>query len=149
MKALICPTSNLRIDKNIVRITGFLIAVLIAVYTFTGAVYLMVLIAADYFIRAFTSVKFGPVSWLAYKISKAMDIARKSIDKAPKIFAARVGFLFAFTLMLLFFVDITASINVGIALMCFALLESIFDICVGCLVYTHIVYPVFGRTKVS
>lgn len=149
MKTLICPTSKQRIDKNIVRITGFLIAVLIAVYTFTGAVYLMVLIAADYFIRAFTMMKFGPLSWLAYKISSVMDIARKNIDKAPKIFAARVGFLFAFTLTMLFFVDSAASIAVGIALMSFALLESIFDICVGCLVYTHLVYPLFGRTKVS
>ena len=145
MKALICPMSDLRINKNIVRITGFMIAAMIAVYAFTGAVYIVLIITLDYFIRAFTNFKFSPLSWLAGKINTALGLSPKKIDKAPKIFAARVGFLFAFTSMLLFFINPVAGIIIGLSLMSFALLESVFDICVGCLVYTHIVLPVFEK----
>ena len=67
------------------------------------------------------------------------------IDKAPKIFAARVGFLFALASALLFFISLSASLVVALTLMCFALLESVFNLCVGCLVYTFIVFPLFHR----
>jgi selenocysteine lyase/cysteine desulfurase len=35
----------------------------------------------------------------------------------------------------------------GLTLMVFALLESLFDLCVGCLVYTYIIWPVFGKAS--
>jgi hypothetical protein len=145
VKAVVCPISSLRINGNAVRITGFMMAAMIALYAFTDSIYFLLAIAIDYFIRAATPVKYSPFSWLASKIADAFHLANHPIDKAPKIFAARVGFLFAFTAALLYFINPTASLVVALSLMFFALLESVFDLCVGCIVYAYVVLPVFGE----
>ena len=144
MKSLICPLSTMRTDRNIVRITGLMMAAMIALYVITGQIVFVVVIAIDYFIRAFTAVQYSPFSWLACQAAKLLRLQPKPIDKAPKIFAARVGFLFSLATVVLFFVFPAASLVVGLSLMGFALLESVFDFCVGCVVYTYIVLPVFG-----
>lgn len=119
-------------------------AAMIALYAFTGLVFFVVAITIDYFIRAFTPLQYSPFSWSACRIVRLSKLPQKQIDKAPKIFAARVGFLFALATVVFYFVFPTVSLIVGLALMSFALLESVFDFCVGCVVYTYVVLPVFG-----
>lgn len=145
MKTLICPISPMRIDRTVVRITGLMMALMIALYIYTGQIHFVTVIVLDYFIRAWTPLPHSPFSWLARAMADAFQLPRNPIDKAPKIFAARVGFLFALTTVVLFYVHPLGSLLVGAALMGFALLESVFDICVGCLVYTYVVLPLFGE----
>ena len=116
-------------------------AAMIGLYTYTGAIFLVIVIAIDFFLRAFTSLKHSPFSWLALQVARVFGLPGKEIDKAPKIFAARVGLLFALAMVVLHYIHSTSSVVIGLALMGFALLESIFNVCVGCLVYTYIVYP--------
>ena len=145
MQALICPFSTQRVSKNVVRITGFMMALMIGLYALTGLNYFLILITIDYFIRAFTAVSYSPFSWLAHQLSHIFNWPDKQIDKAPKIFASRVGFLFAVTATGLFYLFPFASLTVALILMGFATLESVFDICVGCLVYSYVVFPFFGK----
>jgi hypothetical protein len=145
LKSIACPISPLRINGNVVRITGFMMATMIALYAFTGSIYFIFAIAIDYLIRAATPAKYSPFSWLASKIADTFNLNNHPIDKAPKIFAARVGFLFAFTAAVLYFINPTASLVVALILMFFALLESVFDVCVGCMVYTYVVLPILGE----
>jgi hypothetical protein len=146
MKALICPVSTQRINRNVVRITGFMMATMIALYAITGSIYFIIAITIDYFIRAFTSLKYSPFSWLAYQITQLFKLKEIQIDKAPKIFASRVGFLFALATVILYYFHPTSSLIVGLTLMGFALLESVFDFCVGCVVYTYVVLPIFKES---
>lgn len=146
MKTLICPLSTMRVDRNVVRITGLMMAAMIALYAITGQIIFIIVIAVDYFIRAFTPMRYSPFSWMACQIARLLKLDQKPIDKAPKIFAARVGFLFALATVILYFNYPVASLVVGLLLMSFALLESVFDFCVGCVVYTYIVLPVFGAS---
>lgn len=146
MKALICPVSTQRINRNVVRITGFMMATMIALYAITGSIYFIIAITIDYFIRAFTSLKYSPFSWLAYQITRLFKLKEIQIDKAPKIFASRVGFLFALATVILYYFHPTSSLIVGLTLMGFALLESVFDFCVGCVVYTYVVLPIFKES---
>ena len=145
MRTLICPLSSMRIDRNVIRLTGLMMAMLIALYVATDNIWFIGLIVVDYFIRAFTAAEFSPFSWLSLRLARLLRLSYDPIDKAPKIFAARVGFLFAVVTLLLFFVNPMASLAVGLCLMGFALLESVLDICVGCLVYTYVVLPLFGN----
>lgn len=145
LKDVVCPLSPLRINGNVARITGLLMAAMLACYALTGSLYFILVIAIDYFIRAATPMPYSPFSWLAAKIVAAFKLNNHPIDKAPKIFAARVGFLFAFTATILYFVNPAASLVVALILMFFALLESVFDFCVGCIVYTYVVLPVFSK----
>jgi hypothetical protein len=146
MKALICPVSTQRINRNVVRITGFMMATMITLYAITGSIYFIIAITIDYFIRAFTSLKYSPLSWLAGQITRLFKLKEIQIDKAPKIFASRVGFLFALATVILYYFHPTSSLIVGLTLMGFALLESIFDFCVGCVVYTYVVLPIFKES---
>lgn len=144
MRTLICPMSPQRINHSVVRLTGAMMALLIMLYAATGSSLFLMLAAGDYAIRAWTTLPYSPFSWLAARMSTLLHLPGGQINKAPKVFAARVGFLFALTATLLAFVLPVAALAVALTLMVFALLESIFDICVGCLVYTYVVYPLFG-----
>ena len=147
MKNLVCPTSPLRINENVARMTGFMMATMMALYAFTGSIALIMVIVLDYFVRAFTTLKYSPASWLASGIVQHLRLPEVPIDKAPKIFAARVGFLFAAAALGLFSIEHRISVTVGLILMGFALLESVFNVCVGCVVYTYLVLPIFHRRK--
>jgi hypothetical protein len=141
MQSIICPISSERISRHVVRMTGFMMALMIALYLLTGNIAFIMAIVIDYFIRAFTALPYSPFSWLAQRIVRRAGWKPNQIDKAPKIFAARVGWLFAAATAVLYFIAPPASMIVGAALMSFALLESVKDLCVGCLVYTVVVLP--------
>jgi hypothetical protein len=145
MKSLICPISPLRVNRKVVRITGFFMAAMIALYAFTGNIYFVAAIVLDYGVRAFTPMPYSPFSWLAQQVVAALKLPVHYQDKAPKIFAARVGFLFALATVALYPIYPIASLAVGLTLMCFALLEALVDLCVGCLVYTYVVWPLLGE----
>ncbi|WP_420627979.1 DUF4395 domain-containing protein [Candidatus Leptofilum sp.] len=145
MRTLICPISTQRISRHVVRLTGLMMATMIALYLLTGNIAFIMAIVVDYFIRAFTTLPYSPFSWVAMQITRQANWPPKQIDKAPKIFAARVGWLFAVGTAVLYFIAPPASLIVGATLMAFALLESVFDFCVGCVVYTYIVLPLVGE----
>lgn len=147
--SLICPVSTERVYRDVVRMTGFMMASMIALYVVTGSIYFIAIIAMDYFIRAFTPLRYSPFSGVAQQVARRIHVRRAQLDKAPKIFAARVGFLFALSTLILHFIYPVASVPVGLTLMAFALLESVFDICMGCLVYTYIVLPIFRPQDVA
>ena len=143
MKKIICPISNEKIEEASVRITGFLIVILLTTSIWYGTRVLMGLVVLDYFSRAFTNWPAGPITWLAQRLSYLLTRTFKFIDKAPKIFAARVGFLFAICGLALSFTAPMASNIVLVTLALFAGLESIFNLCMGCIVYTHVVLRIY------
>lgn len=145
MRTLLCPISPLRVKRSVVRITGLMMASLIALFATTGNPLFLILCVTDYAIRAFTPLTHSPFSALADRLASALNLSDERINKASKIFAARVGFLFGFTALLLTPVQPAVALGVALALMVFALLESVFDLCVGCLVYTYIVFPLLGE----
>lgn len=145
MNSLICPVSKEKVNKSVVRITALFIATFVAVYALTGNLYFILGITIDFVIRAFTSAKFSPLSFLAHKTAYLLKIKPQFIDKAPKLFASRVGFLFSVATIALFPINIVASVIVSLILMSFALLEAVFDFCMGCVVYTYVVLPLNSR----
>lgn len=147
MKNLICPVSPERINENTARVNGFLVATTVALFASTRNISLIGVLLVDFFIRAFTSLKYSPSSWLSSQIVKRLQLPEVKTAKAPKIFAARVGFLFAAATLGFFAINRRVSVAISFVLMGFALLESVFNFCVGCLVYTYVVFPVFGKRQ--
>lgn len=144
---VVCPISSNRVDSNVSRLTAFLIVILLAVYLFTGFQTIIALIAIDYLIRAAFSPKYSPMKWLAELISRLIKIPIKMVDAAPKLFASRIGVLFAVTALLLSQTYVFASATVATILLVFAFLDSVFDFCFGCLAYHYIVFPLFGKNQ--
>ena len=141
MRSLICPISPLRVNENVVRVTALLIVTLTLLYVVTGSPLIVLLLAVDFYIRAFTTLRYSPLSWTAHQVNRWLKLPAHMTDKAKKIFAARVGFLFAVAILGLSFVHVPSSIALSLVLVVFATLECVFNICVGCLVYTYLIFP--------
>lgn len=141
MNSLICPISVEKINKNVVRINGALVVLSVLLYILIGSIWIMVFLLVDFIIRGFTSIKGSPYSFVAKKLNHMIGLKPIMIDKAPKLFASRVGAVFALTSVSLYLISPTSSMVVASVLMFFAFLEAVFDFCVGCVVYTYIVLP--------
>jgi len=140
---LICPVSNETIDKRTSRVGAGLTAVVLVVYAATGVWPLLVLVVADYIIRVFTTRR-SPVALAGRTVLRVAHVAPKPMNKAPKIFAWRIGFLLAVASLACLAVSPTASAVVAVALATFNVLDGVFNLCVGCVIYTYLVLPRFG-----
>ena len=144
MKQLVCPVSNERINERLTRLNAFFTILIVAAgFVFNSVIFPLVLLA-DFFIRAFTRSKYSPVSFVSAGLARLLHLSKKPIDKAPKIFAARLGFLMTLAIATLFLLQLyTASMVVAGILVFFATLESAFGICVGCIIYTYFILPLY------
>lgn len=141
---IICPISIERIDSNVSRLTVFLNVVLMLAFMFTLQSAFIYIVAIDYFIRAALDVKYSPIRWVSLGIINGLHLKKKPIDLAQKIFASRLGFLCAFaSSILIAFNQTAASVYVAGFLMILSTLDSVFNLCVGCLIYNYIVYPFY------
>jgi Domain of unknown function (DUF4395) len=144
MNHLICPISTQRIDSNVSRITIFLNVVLMVVYIITKNPIFLYATTIDYFIRAFFKVEWSPIRYIAISLAKGFQLGSKPIDLAQKIFASRLGFLCAIAGLILFYTgSFTASIVITAFLMTLSTLDSVGNLCVGCLIYNYIIYPFY------
>jgi hypothetical protein len=144
MKQLICPVSNERINERLTRLNAFFTILLIASgFIFNSIIFLVVLLA-DFFIRAFTRSKLSPVNFLSSSLLNLLNLSKRPIDKAPKIFAARMGFIMTLAIALLSLLQFyTASLIVAGILVFFATLEFTLGICVGCYIYSYFILRLY------
>jgi len=102
MKQIVCPISKDKVNEQVVRLNAIIgVLLVIAGFAFDSAFYMLFLMS-DFFIRAFTPARFSPISFVSHWITNTMRLGDKQIDKAPKIFAARLGFLLLLVLNILF-----------------------------------------------
>jgi len=143
LKELICPVSPERVDENRVRVTALGVVIIMGSYLITGNAVFPAILVVDFFIRAFTHLRFSPLSWLAHHIVNSIGTQPVMIDKAPKVFAARIGMtLTLLTTLGAVFNWYLMSYITGSVLILFAFLECGLNFCMGCWVYTYLVYPV-------
>lgn len=144
MKQILCPISDKKIDEKLTRLNAFWgILLIVAGFAF-NSVFFFGFLMADFFIRAFTSAKFSPISYASHIMANALNLGKKNIDKAPKIFAARLGFIMSLTITVLFLLNLsTAALIVGGILVFFSTLEFVLAICMGCIMYTYLILPFY------
>lgn len=147
MKNLVCPISDQRVNEQVTRINALLTVVVVVLAFVLNSVWLLAFLMADFFIRAFTDVKYSPISFTSHSVRNALSLSVKMIDKAPKIFAARMGFLMSTMIAIFYIFNLTAAaVIVASVLIFFATLEFAFGICVGCMIYTYLILP-FYKSK--
>lgn len=146
MLHIVCPVSSKQIDSNASRLTVFVNTVLMIVFMFTLEPILLYIVSVDYFIRAAGLKKFSPIGFLSGKAVKMMGIKPKMIDMAQKVFASRLGFLCALggTIFILLGWPIASMSIIGFFIV-LTTLDSVFDVCVGCLIYNFLVFPWIGH----
>lgn len=136
---LSCPISAERINENVVRIIAFMVAVIATACLIFANYWAIVFLIFDFASRAFTSGKFSLLRFIAMKIDQKLALPKQMKDLAPKKFAATLGFVFCLLITAMFLFDFPLAVMVFTAVMVlFALLESLFAICVGCYVYSFL-----------
>lgn len=139
---LVCPVSKERVDENRVRVTALGVVAVMGAFFVTEKALFPALLVVDFFIRAFTKLPYSPLSWLGHIIVRMAGTRPVFIDKAPKVFAARIGFLLTLIITVATLLNLALlSYIVGATLVLFAFLECGLNFCMGCWVYTVIVYP--------
>lgn len=140
---LVCPISNVRIDRNVVRVNGLITTGLLVAYVFTRSPWLAVPIALDFVLRARMSGPTSPMTHVAGLVARALRLPPRAMDKAPKVFASRLGLCLAMGAAITHFVAPAAAPWLAGTLAIFAGLESVFDLCVACVIYTYVALPLY------
>lgn len=142
LKEIVCPLSTEEVDERASRVTAAWTAALLVVYGLSGSWVLLAIVSFDFAVRVGTRRR-APLSWLACGVTRAFGLAQRPVNKGPKMFAWRIGLamcLFAFVLLPL---APTASVGIAWALAGFALVDGVFNVCVGCVLYTYVISPRF------
>lgn len=149
MKNIICPISPNRVQEHIPRIIALMIVLSLLSFIATGFLPFAIIALADFAARAFRVDKYSIFSRFAKLASIAFNIESDEIDKAPKIFASRLGFIFTLSIVVIALLgeQQLASIISGL-LIALALLESTLSICVGCYIYTWFVLPFYKNAEI-
>jgi len=134
-----CPVDFVTINENQARLTAFQTLVWVIVWFFTGFVVIPACLAIDFLLRAANYGKFSPLNIISGFLVRRLSIPNRPVDRAPKRFAAWVGFLFLTAIFVLsvFQLGLAAEIVAGVLLI-FAALEAFARFCAGCYVYTFL-----------
>lgn len=141
--SFICPVSNIKINEYTARLTNFTMVVLLVLYIFLKIEYLLFITTFDYLFRSFLNIKYSPVSFAYNMLFKLINAPVKLKDKAPKVFASRVGFLLSATALVLFYFYPLGSLTAAGVLAFCSFMDSVFNYCFGCLIYYKIVLPFY------
>lgn len=135
------PKNNKYVDEHVVRMVAAQAVVITALTLYISSAWPALFLAIDFFIRAFT-VYPSPLAFVAKKIVHASGFKSKPIFAPPKKFAALLGFVFSVSITLLLLGYTYTAIVIGVVLIVCAVLESVFNICLGCYVFNWIVAPI-------
>jgi hypothetical protein len=145
MKAIICPVSSERIPALVPRFTA-LFVVLLLLFGLYIHMAVLGLLVVDFYLRGFTSGRQSVLAMASRWIYSISGAHSPMVDKAPKLFAARLGFVFsAFIFMSVIGGFSTVAFYLSVGLIVFALMECVFNFCVGCLLYSWFVAPYLSR----
>jgi hypothetical protein len=148
MRNIVCPISTERIAEHVPRITALYVLATLIIYLMTGFVPLLLFLLVDFIMRGAGIGQFSVLHVLASGTSKGLSLKSGLIDKAPKLFAARLGAFVIGLAVVFHLVSLTSvAVLLSSAVIFFAALESAFNFCVGCHVYNFIVLPFFSKRR--
>jgi len=151
--AAFCPISYKKIDEHVARLNGAFTVLLLAVFTVTGNIFPVIFLFVDFLLRSGSLSRFSPLSFLSKNIAKALFLKPLLINAGPKVFAARIGVVFNFAIIVssLSGLNNLALVITAIFGTC-AFLESAFGFCVACQVYPFVYkltyHPVIQKLKI-
>ncbi len=143
---IICPISTEKVDSHVSRLTVFMNDALMVYFLVSLQPIAIYIVTLDYGIRAMGYNQYSPLCFLASLIVKTTGAAPKMVDKAPKMFASRLGFICAVlgSVFITYNMPMASRGIIGMFVV-LATLDSVFDLCVGCMIYNYLVFPFFKK----
>jgi len=131
-----CPISTNRVDSNMVRVISFQVALFTVVLLITQESFFALVLLFDFLMRSLRLTNFSPFQIVGKFIITGWGIAPKLCDESPKRFALYLGLVISLFLVLLYAAGLTTfATAISFILLICALLETLFDFCIGCKIY--------------
>ena len=126
------------VNETSARLVASGVVVMGTAYAVTGAAWLLVPLVYGFLARVSTGPAFSPLALLATKVlTPRIKTDHRMVAGPPKRFAQFVGLVFTSTAAVLWLFDFgVASRVVAAALVAAAVLESVFAICLGCIMFS-------------
>jgi len=143
-----CPVDHVKVSENRVRLTAFFVLLLGISFLARGVWWIALFLVVDFFLRAFGVGAYSLLNLLSGWIERGFAFKPRQVDRAPKVFAARLGFVLSGGLLVLALFDVmTAAYLVAGVLVLFSFLESALGFCAGCYVY-FLVKKISGSAEI-
>lgn len=141
-----CPVTFENVDSNISRFSALFVSILVVLYLLSLNPYILYYMAFDFYMRLFCKKDFSLILQTSKLLKFIFRMKDKMVDGGSKRLAGYFGIFFIILLVGLnhLHFDIASYIVGAIFLFC-ALLETLFDYCIGCKIYFIIkkIYPSF------
>ena len=135
-----CPISENRVNSIVVRVVAMQVAIIAFLLILTKHPIFAVFLFIDFLLRYFKYERFSPLVIVAKYIIKVFSIKPNFVDEAPKRFALAMGLAISMSLVILYiFKFYVVGMSITIVLLICALLEALFDYCVGCKIYNLLI----------
>ncbi|HMH23337.1 MAG TPA: DUF4395 domain-containing protein [Puia sp.] len=134
-----CPADHILINENRARLTALFVLLAGLTYLLIPHWSIPACLVVDFFLRGFGHGQYSPLNLLSGWLVKILSIKNKPVDRAPKLFAAQLGFIMTDLLLISNVFDLKeGAYTLDAVLILFAFLESALGLCAGCYVYTFI-----------
>ena len=134
-----CPISFKQINERAGQLNAALAVLSVILFFLTPYKWIILFLAIDFFIRGFLNPSYSFYSALSKTILRTFKIKPLMVNAGPKIFAAKIGFIFCCLVGVSYLFNFhRISLVIGSVFMFFAALEAIFRFCVACRIYPYI-----------
>ncbi len=145
-KNALCPVSDKQVNTITARTHAFINVFILILFLFTQSIFLLLFLLIDFSVRIANLPQYSLIGRLARAISDRLPVKGKFENAGPKLFAARIGWLFT-GLIIVFQLsgNITLSLSTAGILLFFSFLEAAFSFCVACIIYPYFYKVVFNN----
>lgn len=138
-----CPISDTHVDEHVVRLNAFIVLILLIgslTLRDNWRTILFLFLSLDYFLKWRKYIQYSLIARMAKMIAHSiLHWKAKAIDFEPKRFAAMLGFFLSLILSILSFLHFSSAVTVlSMIFASLTFLESVFNTCVGCILYSLI-----------
>lgn len=132
-------TPSVQLNEPVLRVVAFLVAVLAITFAFTQLLVIPLFLLFDFYLRGWEMQRFSVLRWVAIQFNRYfLGNRHKPVFAAPKLFAAKIGSLLSFALIVFYVMGYTPlSVVIAGMMTCFALMESLAGIYAGDHLYDY------------
>jgi len=135
----ICPVSYQQVNERVAQSNAILVIITMIVFAFTPFKLIIGIMLLDFAVRGFIKPAYSLYSAISKTIVRVMKIKPIMVNADPKVFAAKIGFLFTGTIAVTYILGyLGVSTILGGILVLFAVLEAVFRFCMACKIYPYI-----------
>jgi|LGOV01.1.fsa_nt_gb hypothetical protein len=132
----VCPISFQQVNEKGAQMNAVLTIVFMFIFLFSPAKWIILFLAGDFLVRGFFNQSYSAFSIVGGLLLRYGNVAPVMVNAGPKLFAAKIGFIFVSLIGLTWFFDYQkTAVLFAAVLVLFAVLEAVFKFCVACKVY--------------